>query len=216
MAGDWRDRILASTRGRVVQLLRRSAQTVNDLATKLDLTDNAVRLHLSALERDGLVEQQAVRRETAGKPAYVYRTTPAAESLFQKPYDRVLAELLSVLSSRHAAEELDELVREVGRRLGARSALSSGDLRARAAHAAAVLNDLGGLVEVQENGEELRLQGYSCPLGALTHEHPETCRLAEALVSELMQTPVVETCERGARPRCAFRILEAGSGTAGR
>lgn len=211
MAGDWRDRLLASTRGRVVQLLRRSAQTVNELAAKLALTDNAVRLQLSALERDGLVEQHAVRRESAGKPAYVYRTTQTAEVLFPKPYDRVLAELLAVLESRHTPEEFDRLVREVGSRLGAGSGMRTGDLRARAEHAAAVLNQLGGLAEVQEDGNGLRLQGYSCPLGSLAEEHPETCRLAEAMVSELMQTRVVESCERGERPRCAFRVPNSGS-----
>jgi predicted ArsR family transcriptional regulator len=208
---DWRDRLFATTRGRVVQLLRRSAQTVNDLATKLDLTDNAVRLHLSALERDGLVEQHAVRRESVGKPAYIYRTTGAAEALFPKPYDRVLGELLAVLESRQTEEELDRLVREVGRRMGTGAASSSGDLRARASRAAAVLTELGGLAEVVDDGEGLRVQGYSCPLGAITNEHPQTCRLAEALVSELMQTPVVESCERGERPRCAFRVLNSES-----
>jgi predicted ArsR family transcriptional regulator len=208
---DWRDRLFATTRGRVVQLLRRSAQTVNDLATKLDLTDNAVRLHLSALERDGLVEQHAVRRESVGKPAYIYRTTGAAEALFPKPYDRVLGELLAVLESRQTVEELDRLVREVGRRMGTGAASSAGDLRARASRAAAVLTELGGLAEVVDDGEGLRVQGYSCPLGAITNEHPQTCRLAEALVSELMQTPVVESCERGERPRCAFRVLNSES-----
>ena len=205
---DWRARLFASTRGRVVQLLRRSAQTVNELAAKLDLTDNAVRLHLSALERDGLVEQQGTKRESAGKPAYVYRTTIAAESLFPKAYDRVLGELLAVLESRHAPEELERLVREVGRRLGAAAPAESGDVRARAEHAAAVLTQLGGLAEVQEEAGEVRVQGYSCPLAAVTADHPMTCRLAEALVSELMQTRVVECCDRGERPRCAFRVHE--------
>jgi predicted ArsR family transcriptional regulator len=204
--GDWRARLFASTRGRVVELLRRSAQTVNELAGKLDLTDNAVRLHLSALERDGLVEQQGTKRESAGKPAFVYRTTPAAEALFPKPYDRVLGELLTVLAQRHSPEEMDRLVREVGHRLGAGAGAGAGDVRERAAQAAAVLTRLGGLAEVQEDEGGLRIQGYSCPLGAITAQHPETCRLAEALVAELVQAPVVECCDRGERPRCAFRI----------
>lgn len=205
-AGDWRDRLLASTRGRVVALLRRSAQTVNDLAAKLDLTDNAIRLHLSALERDGLVEQAGTRRESAGKPAHVYRTTADAEDLFPKPYDKVLAELLSVLEERHAPDDLERLVAEVGTRLGSASPAGAGDLRARVAHAAQVLTDLGGLAEVEEDECGLRLQGYGCPLSAVTAQHPGACRLAEALVSELIGTPVVECCERGERPRCAFRV----------
>lgn len=207
-AGNWRDRLFASTRGQVVALLRRSAQTVNDLAERLALSDNAVRLHLSALERDGLVEQSGTRREWTGKPAFVYRTTQAAESLYPKPYDRVLAELLSVLEERQTPDELERLVREVGMRLGRAAEPAAGDLRARVTHAAAVLTALGGLAEVaEEDGGGLRVQGYSCPLGDVTPDHPETCRLAEALVTELVGVPVQECCERGERPRCAFRIM---------
>lgn len=207
-AGGWRDRILASTRGQVVALLRRSAQTVHDLAGRLELSDNAVRLHLSALERDGLVEQSGTRREWTGKPAFVYRTTEAAEALFQKPYDLVLAELLSVLTERHG-DDIDRLVREVGARLGRTAPPASGDLRTRAAHAAAVLTELGGLAEVVEDERGMRVQGFSCPLGSVTREHPETCRLAEALVAELVGAPVQECCDRAERPRCAFLITTA-------
>jgi predicted ArsR family transcriptional regulator len=46
-------RFFASTRGRIVTLLRRSSHTVEELAQALDLTDNAVRAHLATLERDG-------------------------------------------------------------------------------------------------------------------------------------------------------------------
>jgi len=203
----WRRRLLESTRGRVLALLRRSAQTVNELAAALDLTDNAVRLHLAALERDGLVEQHGVRREGAGKPAHVYRTTAAAEALFPKPYDRVLAELLALLEERHGREQVEAWLREVGERLGRPAAAKAGSLRERAEHAAAVLTDLGGLAEVQEDDGALRLQGYGCPLGALAATHPSACSLAEALVTELVGAPVVEECERGERPRCGFRIV---------
>lgn len=208
MSGNWRARLFASTRGQVVELLRRSAQTVNDLAARLDLTDNAIRLHVSALERDGLVEQAGTKREAAGKPAHVYRTTSEAEGLFPKPYDRVLGALLTVLADVHPPEEVERLLRDVGRHLGAGGA-GTGDLRERARHAAAVLTAMGGLAEVEEDSDGLLVRGYSCPLGAVTAEHPSICSLAETLVAELMQTQVVECCDRGDRPRCAFRVVGA-------
>ncbi|MGH7506582.1 MAG: helix-turn-helix transcriptional regulator, partial [Longimicrobiales bacterium] len=201
--GDWRERLLATTRGRVVALLRRSAQTVNDLAGKLDLTNNAVRLHLSALERDGLVEQHGTRREWTGKPAFVYRTTREAEGLFPKPYGIVLAEVLTLLQQRHPPEEIVRLLREIGSRLGREQSSDADDPRERARHAAEVLTELGGLAEVEEEEGGLRLQGYSCPLGEVTAAHPVTCQLAEALVSEVVGAPVTERCDRGDRPRCA-------------
>jgi len=103
---DWRKRLLESTRGRVLSRLRRSEHTVNELAAVLGLTDNGVRLHLDALQRDGLVEQRGVRREGVGKPAYVYGTTPSAETIFPKAYEPVLNELLRVLETTHSPDEL--------------------------------------------------------------------------------------------------------------
>jgi predicted ArsR family transcriptional regulator len=216
-SGDWRDRLLASTRGRVVALLRRSAQTANELAAQLELTSNAVRLHLSALERDGLVEQHGTRREWTGKPAFVYRTTPEAEALYPKPYGLVLGELLAALESKLTPAEQERLAREIGVRLArSHGPAAGGSPAARsaaeaAARAAAVLNELGGLTEVQEDEAGLRVQGYSCPLGELTAAHPILCRLAEALVSELAGAPVTECCDRGERPRCAFRVLRGSA-----
>src|SRR5215471_5815189 len=55
-------RFFTSTRGKIVTLLRRESQTVEELARALDLTDNAVRAHLMVLERDGLVRQRGSRR----------------------------------------------------------------------------------------------------------------------------------------------------------
>src|SRR3954470_6572716 len=53
----WRARLMESTRGKILDLLRPKEQTVNDLAAALGLTDNAVRVHLLSLERDGLIHQ---------------------------------------------------------------------------------------------------------------------------------------------------------------
>lgn len=206
---DWRERILESTRGRVVALLRRTPRTVRDLGRELSLTDNAVRLHMSVLERDGLVEAHGTRREWTGKPAIVYRTTSAAESLYRRPYDVVLGELLSVLEEEREAAEVEALLRRVGARLGAVAALETSSLKTRVEHAASILTDLGGLAEVEEEEGGFRIQGYSCPLAYLTSDHPLTCRLAESLVSELVGAEVTECCNRGERPRCAFRIAAA-------
>src|SRR2546429_1867476 len=99
-------RFFASTRGKIVTLLRRTSRTVEELAQALDLTDNAVRAQLATLERDGLVQQHG-RRRSSSKPASVYDLTPAAEELFSKAYGPVLRQLLDELNERMTAEEVD-------------------------------------------------------------------------------------------------------------
>src|SRR5437763_12185091 len=97
-------RLFASTRGKIVTLLRRASRTVEELVQALDLTENAVRAQLVALERDGLVQQSGKRRSNS-KPASLYTLTEAAEGLFPKAYGPVLRQLLEELNERLTAED---------------------------------------------------------------------------------------------------------------
>src|SRR6516225_4168001 len=190
---NWNQWFLASTRGQIITLLRRSSRTVDELAQALELTHTAVRAHLAALARDGLVKQRSERRGS-GKPSSVYDLTPAAEYLFPKSYGLYLDQLLDVLSERTPADEVETLLREVGRRIAAQWTISHGDLPVRLDEAAEVLNELGGLMERETEGETLCIRGYRCPFAALVREHPEVCGLAETLVSELVGVPIHEQC----------------------
>ena len=206
MQGDrWRERLLASTRGKVLALLRWGPRTVNELAASLALTDNAVRLHLSGLERDGLVEQEGVRRGV-GKPAHVYRLSADAEGLFPKSYATLLSALLVLLREREGDEGVEQLLRAVGARLGADAETEGSTLRERVDAAVAVLGQLGGLATVDEAGGEVLIRGYSCPFSAVVQSHPETCALAEQLLSAIVGAQVVECCDRAGVPHCAFRV----------
>jgi predicted ArsR family transcriptional regulator len=201
----WDERFFASTRGRVVTLLRRGRRTVDELAGALGLTDNAVRAHLAALERDGLVRQGDLRR-TCGKPSYTYNLTSEAERLFPKAYGVLLRELLGVLSDRLPPEVLTEALREVGRRVAAGHERPGGDLRQRVDAGLALLGDLGGLAEAEETGGGFIIRGCSCPLAAAVAGNPDACLLAETLLSDLIGVPVRQVCDPGPPPRCRFEV----------
>ncbi|MFL5661551.1 MAG: helix-turn-helix transcriptional regulator [Ktedonobacteraceae bacterium] len=198
-------RFFASTRGRIVTLLLHSSLTVEELAQALDLTDNAVRAHLATLERDGVVQQCGARRGSS-KPAYVYGLTPEAEYLFPKAYDQVLHQVLEVLSDLMPSDEVETLLREVGRRVAARWGVPPGDLRERLEAAVSVLNELGGMAELEHCDDHYCIHGYSCPLAAAVPGHPEVCRLAETLLTSLVDAPVQERCEYGETSRCHFIV----------
>lgn len=215
MATNWDEKFFESTRGRMVTLLRRSRRTVAELARALGLTDNGVRAHLAILERDGVVRQRgSVRRSSGGgKPAYVYELTSEAEDLFPKAYAPVLGRLLDVLAERLGLEESEALLRSVGRRLVEGKTVPPDSTRARLEAAADVLSELGGLAELEEQDGTLIIRGYGCPLAAVTPDHPEVCRLAEALVAEVAGVPVHERCDRSERPRCCFEVASANDVT---
>ena len=193
-------------------MLRRAGRTVEELARARGLTDNGVRAHLAVLERDGIVRQRgSVRRGSGGgKPAYVYELTPEAEDLFPKAYEPTLRRLLDVLAERLGPEESEALMRAVGRGLAEGKTASAGGTRARVQAAVDVLNELGGLAEIEEGDGTLIIRGYSCPLAAVTPDHPEACRMAETLVTRVAGVPVYERCDRGERPRCRFEVAISG------
>lgn len=202
----WIERLLANTRGQIIGLLRRSDRTVNELAGELGLTDNAVRAHLAALERDALVEQRRGRSSGVGKPAYVYSLTREADALLPKAYAPILRLLLEVLAERLEPEQVDDLMREVGRRAAVGRTESGRDVRMRVDAAYGALGELGGVAELEETDGMVTIRGYSCPFAAVVPGSPAVCLLAETLLSELVGVPVRERCEKGDPPRCRFDI----------
>ena len=201
------ERFFDSTRGRIVSLLRGGSSTVNDLASSLELTDNAVRAHLLSLERDGLIRQSGVQRGPR-KPHFAYELTAEAERLFPKAYDALLNQLITALKGRLPPAALEDVLREVGRSLAARHASGHTpvDLEGRLQNALEVLKAIGGSPSVEREGGKLIIRSGGCPLSAAVVEHPEACELAEALVAEIVGLPVRERCDRGDSPQCRFEV----------
>ena len=198
-------RFFESTRGQIVSLLRSAPCTVDDLAGKLKLTDNAVRAHLSALERDALVRQSGLRRG-ARKPHFTYVLTEDAERLFPKAYDTLLNQLIAILKTRLKPSEIEDVLREVGRAVAASTPPGNGSVEGRVQRASNFLETIGGAARVERHGDNFVIASSSCPLAAAVSVHPEVCRLAETLVAEIVKVPVVEKCNREARPKCRFEI----------
>lgn len=213
VAPNWNAKFFESTRGRIVDLVRRSARTVDELAAELGLTDNAVRLHLTALERDGIVRSTGTRRDgSVGKPATLYEIVPSAEPALSRAYLPFLTTLLATLGERLSGRELRALMREVGHRLAGSPPSTPVDVTAGARRASAVLNDLGGATIVERDGEVVRIRGCGCPLSAAVAEREEVCAAVQSLVRDVAGANVREKCNReGERMSCLFEIDLAGS-----
>ena len=206
-------RFFDSTRGRLVTLFRGTTKTVNELAEELELTDNAVRAHLLSLERDGLIKQSGIQRGTR-KPHFAYQLTEEAEQLFPKAYDALLNQLIAVLKGRLTPLALEEVLREVGRSLaGAQTASKkNGTMEGRIGRALVALEAIGGAARVEKENEKLVICSESCPLATAVAVHPEVCRLAETLLSEVIGLEVQEQCNRNGPPRCRFEVIGSENG----
>jgi predicted ArsR family transcriptional regulator len=210
----FRERLLDSTRGQILTLLRGAPRTVNDLAAALNLTDNAVRAHLVSLERDGLVDRQGMQRGVR-KPHVSYGLTADAEQVFPKAYGPLLNRFLEAVSKRLTPREIRASLREVGRTVAKEfmDALPKETSAAPLARALDVLKELGGAASLQKEGGKQFIRGNNCPLSAVTALHPEACIIAEALLSELIGVPVRERCTHGTQPRCCFEVITPGGET---
>lgn len=199
-----------STRGQVLGLLRRGIGTVEELSTQLDLTDNAVRAHLTTLERDGLVERRGMQRGPR-KPHVNYVLTAEAEQLYPKAYSTLFNQLLTTLKRRFGAEELQSILSEVAQSLAAGNTADENEtIESRASRAIATFESMGGAPALKNEGDKLRILSVtSCPFDTSVSQHPEVCRLAETFLSEVTGMTIEEHCQKGEHPKCSFEIVEA-------
>ena len=199
-------RFFESTRGQIVLLLRESGKTVNEIAEKMDLTDNAIRAHLLALDRDGLVRQVGTTKGFR-KPHTVYSLTDDARHLFPKAYDSILNKLISVLKRRLSPKVVIEVMRDVGRDVASADMTSrGGPLRDRLNNALVALEGLGGSARIVEQSDQFSIESDSCPFADVVSEHPEVCKATEAAVQEIVGEKVTERCDRNGLPKCRFSI----------
>lgn len=154
--------------------------STQELAERLGLHANTVRLHLDRLRETGLVEAEAVHRGTVGRPQHLYSLAPGAPSLgFDPPAHVLLAGLLGSLAESVGADAADATA--IGARWGAQLTR-----RSRSRSCVAVLHD-----ELDRLGFEpavgpgdgtaegaVRVEFLHCPFRELAEAYPDlVCNL---------------------------------------
>ena len=187
-------------------MLRTGGLTADDIARTLGLTRSAIRIQITAMERDGVVRKVGKRPGTT-RPSYVFELTPEVEQLLSKAYIPLLTGLVDVFAEALPGDQIEALLRRIGNGLAqqvTRGKRVSGGLKSRAAAASEMMNEhLGAMTRVESNGV---IRGAGCPLAALTGKHKGVCLAMESLVTEIVGVPVKECCDRDDRPRCCFEI----------
>ena len=201
-------RALPPSRHAVLDLVRRGERTVNTLAERLRISDNAVRMHLIALERDGLIKRSGIIRSGgAGQPAAEYDLTPSGELALSTAYPAALAALAAAAGERLDPRARRALFLEAGRRLAETiSAKEGGTLQERAESCASLIDSLGGSATVTAAKGSATIEGAGCPLAAAVRREPATCFLIEGLLEQHGGVRAEQMCSHGDRPACRFRL----------
>jgi predicted ArsR family transcriptional regulator len=184
------------------------------MAAELELTTAAIRAHVTAMERDGIV-QRAGQRTGTTRPPQMFALTPEVEQLLSGAYIPLLIELVRQSASRLEPKELRELMRSTGKALAASfppPTAPDAPLAARVNAVAVLLNEqFGSTMKVERTNNHYTMRGFGCPLAALTGNHPTVCLAIERMIATLLETSVRECCDRAQRPQCCFLVSQSRS-----
>jgi predicted ArsR family transcriptional regulator len=108
---------ISGAKRRLLERLKRSGPTTaGELAAGLDLTDVAVRQHLTALEEAGLVSQQTKPPEGRGRPAILWSLSEIAQQIFPDRHADLTLDLIEGVRESFGEEGLERLVKARARR----------------------------------------------------------------------------------------------------
>lgn len=201
-----------STRNQLLQMLKVSGSLhVSEMARQLGITEMAVRRHLHALERDGLVDTTLVR-QAMGRPSHMYSLTEEAQFLFPNNYHGLTLDLLEEVEAETQDADLvkrlfdrrkDKLVRRYQDRI------QSGQLQEKVRFLAEIQNDSGYMAgwETGEAEGDYIIDEYNCPIAQVANRYEHACESELALFRELLDADVerVECLAKDGR-RCRYVI----------
>jgi len=184
------ERFFQTTRGKIVASLRRErAASAVDLAQEFGLTPNAIRQHLTALEREGLVVETPVKRGRT-KPTFEFSLTPKAESLFPQRYDRMLDQVLGVIRDRGGQAAVEEIFTALGHKAAQkiRDRMEATDGPGKVVALADLLRQNGVEADVQrvDDGTYV-IREHNCPYALTVASHPEVCSMIHTIMDDVIE-----------------------------
>lgn len=206
------------TRRAIVKLLKtEGALGTAQLAERLGLTAMAVRLHLYALQGEGMVAAED-RPVPVGRPAKLWRLTREADRHFPEAYAELSVALIDAMQDAFGAEGL-------GRVLESRSARQQSEYAKRIRRSdpldkkldelARVRTEEGYMAEVrpdEETGGFLLVENH-CPICAAANACQGFCSTELELFRTVLGPGVeVERVEHivSGDQRCAYRVTASG------
>src|ERR1700694_66093 len=154
-----------STRMEVLELLRRRGRSsAESVASDLGLTPNAVRQHLTILERDGFVVSHP-ERSGRGRPSLFFSLTERADAVFPKRYGQLATMVLQEVEAMGGPDALDEVFSRVAARhaTAIEPALEGLDFDEKMRRVGTRIGRAGTLAEQTETSEGVKGSIHNCP-----------------------------------------------------
>jgi len=198
-----------STRMEVLELLRRKGRSsAETIAGDLGVTPNAVRQHLTNLERDGLVVSQP-ERSGRGRPSLLFALTERADSVFPKRYGQLATMVLQEVQEMGGPGALDEVFARVAARHAnaIEKDLDGLEFEEKLRRVVNWIGRAGTLVEQSEGVEGIQVTIHNCPFRNTALKFPQVCTITPQLISRLTGAAVSQSDSIHRRdPYCSFVV----------
>lgn len=198
-----------TTRMELLEFLRlKGPASAEVIAAELGVTANAVRQHLTNLERDGLVTSTAVHNKR-GRPSLEFTLTDRADGVFPKRYGQLATMVLTELQSMAGPDLLDDLFERIALRYSdtMRRGMEGLDFNAKLERLLGWINRAGTLAEAEETPEGIRVSIHNCPFRNTALKYPQVCTITPHLMVELLDVQVSQTSSIHRQdPYCSFVI----------
>ncbi len=180
--------------------------TIDALAETLSISRNAVRQHITALERDGLLARGPTQ-PTGGRPEQLYVLTNAGRERFPRQYTWLSEVMLRTLRDQLGPEGLAASMEAMGRAVADHMLGAAPD--APLATRIAALNQLmGDLGYDTLPPEPAAIEARNCVFHKLAAEIPEVCRFDVALAAQAAGREVEhQACMVRGDPVCRFHFV---------
>jgi predicted ArsR family transcriptional regulator len=200
----------SSRQAQILTLLLNSeaGMSIDEMATQLEISRNAVKQHLVVLEKQQLV-QEAALNSTRGRPARSYTLTEQGLNHFPKQYAWFCNLLLSEISSELSAEALQQMLWNMGVKLANSLApqFSHKDPARKLVALIELMQSLGYQAELEQQDGQTSIKAVNCVYHDLAQKYPEICQFDLALITSLLNKPVQQTaCMANKDCACRFNI----------
>lgn len=193
------------------QLLKnKGGLTVDELAKRLEITRNAIRQHLSALENDGLVSQ-GVSRPSGGRPEQLYVLTDSGKELFPRHYSWFAQLMVESIKQESGAgglrERMDVMGTEVAQQLRQQySGLENQQQKVE--KLSEVMEQLGyNTKNVKVIDGMPMIEADNCIFHNLAIKNPEICQFDLALMSTFTDSKIDhQECMASGGNVCRFKF----------
>lgn len=187
--------MIQETRRHILEILKKHGEmTVDEIVEVLHsqaekkVTAATVRHHLDVLKENGMVDTPEVRRrDTPGRPQYVFVLTEKAGDYFPSNYAGLAEGLLSQIKASLPSNQFNVILEGTAREMAAKAQIPTDlPMEERLDLVIEHLTHEGYKASWHRNNEGYILETMNCPYEKVANSHDDVCKVDMYLISSLL------------------------------